>query len=429
MTLIEWLALNPETAVLSLLCIVLLIVAVFQAQNRKQFERRMLREQRALQNRIQEDAQARQESFNTLANMLARGSQSSEERIRQACDSMARTAQETQKLNRDIRESALQQQLLMQQALDEKLRQLQASNESRLDGIRATVDEKLQSTLQQRLGESFRQVSDQLERVYKGLGEMQTLAGNVGDLKRVLQNVTVRGAWGEARLEAIITENLSENQFLRNTAVEPGATERVEFAIVLPGKGEEHVLLPVDSKFPQADYDRLTQAAESADKQALDAARTALSRALTAEAKRISSKYIRPPHTTDFAVMFLPTEGLFAEAMHIPGLAEQLQRSYRVIPSGPTTFTALLTSLQMGFRTLAVEQRSAEVWQLLGQVRKEFLLFGESIEKTRRRLEQASTELDGAVSRSRSINRRLADVENPDSLIADAQTEESGENR
>lgn len=414
MSILEWIAINPDTTILVLLCAALAVVSILQARSRRQFERRMLREQRALIGRIQEEAQNRQESFGALAGMLSRSMQGSEERIRQASEMITHTAQETQTLGRDLRENALQQQIIMQNAIDERLRQLQSSNEARLDKISAAMDEKLQSTLQRRLGESFQQVSDQLERVYKGLGEMQSLAGNVGDLKRVLQNVTVRGAWGEARLEAIITENLSESQFLRNTAVEPGASERVEFAIVLPGRKDETILLPVDSKFPQADYERLTAAAQNADKQALEAARTALSRALLTEAKRISSKYIRPPHTTDFAVMFLPTEGLFAEAMHIPGLAEQMQRTLRVIPAGPTTFTALLTSLQMGFRTLAVEQRSAEVWKLLGNVRKEFLLFGDSIEKTRRRLEQASTELDGAVSRSRSISRRLSDVENPD---------------
>lgn len=414
MSVIEWIALHPDTAILLLLCIALGVIACVQAQGRRQFERRMIREQRALQARIQEEAQGRQESFGALAGMLSQSMQGSEERIRAASETIARTAQETQRLGRDIRENALQQQISMQNAIDERLRQLQSSNEARLDKISAAVDEKLQSTLNRRLGESFKQVSDQLERVYKGLGEMQNLAGNVGDLKRVLQNVTVRGAWGEARLEAIITETLSESQFLRNTTVEPGANERVEFAIVLPGSKDEQILLPVDSKFPQADYERLTAAAQEADKAALEAARTALGRALMTEAKRIATKYIRPPHTTDFAVMFLPTEGLFAEAMHIPGLAEQMQRTLRVIPAGPTTFTALITSLQMGFRTLAVEQRSAEVWKLLGNVRKEFLLFGESIEKTRRRLDQASSELDGALSRSRSINRRLADVENPD---------------
>lgn len=421
MSMLEWITLNAQTAILCALCIALLLITILQARSRRQFEKKLLREQRLLQSRIQEEAQTRQESFNTLAGLLSSSSRSSEERIRQASDTIMRTAQETQRLGRDIRENALQQQIDMQNMLDSRLQQLQASNEARLDKISAAVDEKLQSTLQQRLGESFKQVSDQLERVYKGLGEMHSLAGNVGDLKRVLQNVTVRGAWGEARLEAIITENLSESQFLRNTAVEPGASERVEFAIVLPGAKDEQILLPVDSKFPQADYERLTDAAQNADKQALDAARIALGRSLMTEAKRISSKYIKPPHTTDFAVMFLPTEGLFAEAMHIPGLAEQMQRTLRVIPAGPTTFTALLTSLQMGFRTLAVEQRTAEVWKLLGTVRKEFLLFGESIEKTRRRLEQASTELDSAVSRSRTLSRRLSDVENPDPTLIESE--------
>ncbi|MDO4740771.1 MAG: DNA recombination protein RmuC [Eubacteriales bacterium] len=414
MNMIEWIAINPDTTILLLLCAALVIVSCLQAASRRRFEKRMLREQKALQGRIAEEARSRQDSFGALAAMLSQSAQGNEERIRQASETMSRAAQETQRLNRDLRESALQQQIAMQNAIDERLRQLQASNEQRLEKINRTVDEQLQTALQKRLSESFRQVSDQLERVYKGLGEMQNLAGSVGDLRRVLQNVTVRGAWGEARLEALLTENLSESQFLRNTPVESGASERVEFAVLLPGTGEGRVLLPIDSKFPQADYERLTAAAQEADNAAIEAARTALGRALMTEAKRISSKYIRPPHTTDFAIMFLPTEGLFAEAMRMPGLAEQMQRTLRVIPAGPTTFTALLTSLQMGFRTLAVEQRSAEVWTLLGSVRKEFLLFGEAIEKTRRRLDQASSELDGALSRSRSINRRLADVENPD---------------
>lgn len=422
MSFVQWLALNTQTAVLAVMCALLVLILLYQEHARRCFERRMLREQRTLQSRIQDDGQTRQESFASLSAMLESSARSNEQRVQEAGRLMAETAEKTQKLNHDIRENALEQQLALQKTLDEKIKELQHSNEAKLDAIRASVDEKLQTTLQRRLGESFQQVSDQLERVYKGLGEMQNLAGSVGDLKRVLQNVTVRGAWGEARLEAIITQNLTESQFLRNTPVESGATERVEFAIVFPGNGGETVLLPVDSKFPQEDYDRLTQAAQDADKQAIEKARKELARALTAEAKRISTKYIRPPHTTDFAVMFLPTEGLFAEVMHIPGLAEEIQRTFRVIPAGPTTFTALLTSLQMGFRTLAVEQRSAEVWKLLGQVRRDFQSFGESIEKTRKRLEQASSELDGAASRSRTINRRLAGVENPDEIDDGGQT-------
>lgn len=410
----QWIAERPEAAAMLAFALIALVFSLFEASRFRRFERRMLREQRALLNRVQEEEKRRQESLGTLASVLSESSRASEERMRAASESVASMAAETRSLNRDVRESALRQQIDVREALDQKLKELQLSNEKKLDSIREAVDEKLQSTLQQRLGESFRQVSDQLERVYRGIGEMRTLAGSVGDLQRVLQNVTVRGAWGEARLESILKQNLSPSQYLANTAVEPGASERVEFAVVLPGGGQEQLLLPVDSKFPQADYERVVDAARLADKPALDAARASLSKALVTEAKRISTKYLRPPYTTDFAVMFLPTEGLFAEAMQYPGLSDAIQREQRVILAGPTTFTALLTSLQMGFRTLAVEKRSVEVWRLLGAVRKEFALFGESIEKTRRRLEQASTELDGAASRSRAINRRLTEADDPD---------------
>lgn len=397
-------------------CVGLAILSFLQIGGRKRLERRLLREIRLLQQRMSEGEQSRQDSFSTFSQVLLQSESSSEERIRRAVETLARTAQDTQALGQEMRENALKQQLALQEALDRKLTQLQASNAQKLEGIQRTVDEKLQTALQQRIGESFRQVSDQLERVYKGLGEMHTLAGSVGDLRRVLSNVAVRGAWGEARLSAIMEENLTEQQFRRNTTVEPGASERVEFALVLPGAEDSPILLPIDSKFPQADYERLLQACDSGDKTAVDNARSALGRVCLLEGKRIASKYIRPPYTTDFAIMFLPTEGLFAEVMRIPGLCDQLQRNHRVIPAGPTTFTALLTSLQMGFRTLAVEQRSAEVWKLLGQVRKDFAAFGSSIEKTRQRLEQATTELNGAVSRSHTITRRLADLESPEAV-------------
>ncbi len=422
MTLADWLSLHPETVLLGALIVALAVALVLGARSRRRFEKAMLRQQRALQNRIQEGEMARQAALDTLSGVLTESARQSEERIRAMGESLQASAAQTQQLSADLRERSLRQEMALQKTLDESLQRLQASNEARLDGIRAAVDEKLQTTLQQRLGESFKQVSDQLERVYKGLGEMQTLAGSVGDLKRVLTNVTVRGAWGEARLEAILRQNLTPAQYLANTSVEPGASERVEFAIRLPGAADEGVLLPVDSKFPQADYERLTEAASRGDAQALEAARAALGKALTVEARRIASKYIRPPYTTDFAILFLPTEGLFAEALALRGLADAIQREQRVILAGPTTFTALVTSLQMGFRTHAVEKRTAEVWQLLGLVRKEFQQFGESLDRTRRRLEQASTELDGAASRTRSINRRLAEVGS-----LDAPEAESGE--
>ena len=331
--------------------------------------------------------------------------------MRSAGESMSKAAGETAQLNKDIRESMFKQQIAMQTSMAEELRAIRASDEERLTKIEKLVDEKLQSSLQKRIGESFSMVSEQLERVYKGIGEMQSLAGSVGDLKRVLQNVSVRGAWGEARLEAILRENLTAGEYLTNTPVMPNTAERVEFAIRLPGSNDTPVLLPVDSKFPQADYEKLTEANEAGDAAQIEKCRNALARAIMIEAKRISDKYIHPPYTTDFAVMFLPTEGLFASVMTINGIADEMQRKYRVIPSGPTTFTALVTSLRMGFRTLAVEQRTTEIWELLGHVREEFYLFGESLDKARKRLEQASGELDGAANRTKAINKTLSDLD------------------
>ena len=307
--------------------------------------------------------------------------------------------------------------------LENRLRDLQADNGARLEEMRRTVDEKLHATLEQRLGESFRHVSERLEQVHRGLGEMQALASDVGDLKRVLTNVKTRGVFGEVQLAALLQDLLVAEQYQANVEVRPGSGERVEFAIRLPGRGHDRpVWLPIDAKFPREDYERLLVAQEQADAPAADAAGRALEARLKVEARTIRDKYLCPPDTTDFALMFLPTEGLYAEALRRAGLAEELQRSFRVVLAGPTTLTAILSSLQMGFRTLAVEQRSSEVWQLLGSVKAEFGKFGDVLAKAKDQIDRASSTLGQYQVRTRAIERRLRDVESlpdaPDPTVA-----------
>lgn len=298
----------------------------------------------------------------------------------------------------------------IRQTLEARLRDLQTDNASRLEQMRVTVDEKLHATLEQRLGESFRLVSDRLEQVHRGLGEMQALASDVGDLKRVLANVKTRGIWGEVQLSALLEQMLAPGQYATNVATVPGSSDRVEFAIRLPGR-DTAVWLPLDAKFPREDWERLQQALERADMAAAEESARALELRLRAEARRIRDKYLAPPHTTDFALMFLPTEGLYAEVVRRPGLVDALQRDHRVVVSGPTTLAALLNSLQMGFRTLAVEQRTSEVWKVLGAVKTEFGKFGDVLARTRQQLQTVSRSLDTAEVRSRAIVRTLREVE------------------
>lgn len=298
--------------------------------------------------------------------------------------------------------------------LDTRMETLRQANDRQLAEMRRTVDEKLTESLDKRLNESFAQVSQRLEQVYKGLGEMQSLAVGVGDLKKVLTNVKTRGIWGEMQLGSLLSAMLAPNQFAENVDVVPGSAERVEFAVRLPGKDADEVYLPIDSKFPQEDYLRLVEASQSGDAAAADLARKALVQRMKQEARRIATKYVRPPHTTDFAVMFLPIEGLYAEVVQTPELCESLQREHRVVIAGPSTFTALLNALQMGFRTLAIEKRSSEVWSLLGAVKAEFDKFGDVLEKTRQRLAQATESIDSAFTRTRAIQRRLGSVETPE---------------
>ncbi len=298
-------------------------------------------------------------------------------------------------------------------ALDQRLAAIQADNSARLEQMRLTVDEKLQSTLETRLGESFRLVSERLEQVHKGLGEMQNLATGVGDLKRVLGNVTTRGAWGEVQLENLLTQMLAPEQFERNVAT-TGTGERVEFAIKLPGQGSSPMWLPIDAKFPSETYQRLAVAAERGDLEGVETFARELETVIRTCAKTFSSKYLAPPATTDFGILFLATEGLYAEALRRPGLAESLQSQYRVILAGPTTFAAVLNSLQMGFRTLQIQQRSGEVWKTLGEVKAEFGKYSKVLDAIRKRLDQAVETVDQASVRTRAIESKLKRVETSD---------------
>ncbi|RUL69662.1 DNA recombination protein RmuC [Dyella choica] len=296
--------------------------------------------------------------------------------------------------------------------LETKLTAIQHDNAAKLEQMRATVDEKLQATLETRLGQSFKLVSERLEAVQRGLGEMQSLASGVGDLKRVLSNVKTRGILGEMQLAALLEQMLTPEQYAANVATAPGSDERVEFAIRLPGSDRDgQVWLPIDAKFPREDYERLLDAQQQADAEAMERAANALERRIRDEAKSIRGKYIAPPATTDFAILFLPTEGLYAEIIRRPGLFDSLQREQRIIVAGPTTLSAILNSLQMGFRTLAIQQRSSEVWQLLGAVKNEFGKFGDVLKMVRKKLDEASKHIDNTAVRTRAIERKLRDVE------------------
>ena len=298
--------------------------------------------------------------------------------------------------------------------VEERLTSLQEDNGKKLEQMRATVDEKLHATLEQRLGQSFQLVSERLELVHKGLGEMQTLASGVGDLKKVLTNVRARGAWGEIQLATLLEQILTKEQYLENVVTKKGSNDRVEFAIRLPGQsgtdGAE-VLLPIDAKFPIEDYQRLLDAQDRSDPDAIEDAQKQLQRQIKVAARNIKDKYLDPPNTTDFGLMFLPIEGLYAEVLRAPGLCESIQREHRVVMTGPTTLAAILNSLQMGFRTLAIEQRSSEVWALLGAVKTEFGKFGDILEKTHKKLQEASNTIDDASRKSRTIERKLRQVQ------------------
>ncbi|MGS0742051.1 DNA recombination protein RmuC [Glaciimonas sp. GG7] len=312
-----------------------------------------------------------------------------------------------------LTESNAQRMTEIRTTLEAKIKDLQIDNGLRLEEMRKTVDEKLHATLEKRLGESFQIVSDRLEKVHQGLGEMQQLAIGVGDLKRVLTNVKTRGTWGEVQLEMLLEQVLTPEQYAKNVETVPGSGERVEFAIKLPGNddGNTPVWMPIDAKFPKEQYERLSDAADRADAEGVALAGRELERAVRSEAKTIAEKYLSPPLTTDFAILFLPTEGLYAEVMRRPGLADDLQRIHRISIAGPSTLSALLNSLQMGFRTLALEKRSSEVWQVLGAVKTEFGKFGDVLAATKLNLERAVKNIDQAEVRSRQMAKKLKTVE------------------
>ncbi len=301
----------------------------------------------------------------------------------------------------------------VRETMEKQLAQLQESNAAKLDEMRKTVDEKLQTTLEARLGESFKQVADRLEQVHKGLGEMQTLAQGVGDLKHLLTNVKTRGIFGEAQLEALLEQVFAAEQYAAQVCTRPGTRNTVDFAIRLPGRSAqgEPLWLPIDAKFPNEDYERLLDAQQRADPIAAELAGKALESRIWLEARSIEEKYIEPPHTTDFAILFLPTEGLYAEVLRRPDLMQGLQRRHRIVLAGPTTLLAILNSLQMGFRTLALEKRSSEVWQVLGAVKAEFTKFGDVLSKVKAQTQTVLNTLDQAQTRSNVMHRALRQVE------------------
>jgi DNA recombination protein RmuC len=409
--------------VMSAAAVILLILLVRRKEvNPQEFYTTLEKQQERIEHMVRDEfVRNRQES----AGSARQSRQEIGTILKSSSDSQLRQMSEVAGMQKDQLDSFSKQLLALTQlnedkleslrkAIETQLRAMQEDNSRKLEQMRSVVDEKLQSTLEKRLGESFKQVSERLEQVYKGLGEMRSLATGVGDLKKVLTNVKSRGTWGEIRLSHILEQILTPDQYEINVATKKGSNERVEFAIKLPGQGadkEKVVWLPIDSKFPQEDYQRLLDAQEAADKVQAEISVKNLETRVKAEAKAIRQKYIDPPNTTDFGIMFLPVEGLYAEVLRRPGLCDSLQRDYRIVVTGPTTLAALLNSLQMGFRTLAIEKRSSEVWELLGAVKTQFSKFGEVLAKTKKKLQEASNTIDQAEVRTRVISRKLSKVQ------------------
>ena len=387
---------NDILAIVILVCVVLQLLAMGALYLRQGNDRDSAERQ---ERRLKEDlAAAREEAAGA-----ARG-------LRDEVSTTLKTLSELQKNTLD---GLAGQMARLGQTVEQRLEKLQADNGQKLEQMRQTVDEKLQGTLEKRLGESFKLVSERLEQVHKGLGEMQSLALGVGDLKKVLTNVKTRGIWGEVQLGNLLDQMLTPDQYLANAVCRPGSSERVEFVVRMPGRGDgdEEVWLPIDAKFPREDYERLLDAADRADAEAVEEASRALEQRVKLFARDIATKYINPPRTTDFAILFLPTEGLYAELLRRPGLADQLQRDWRVNLCGPTTLGALLNSLQMGFRSLAIQKRSSEVWQVLGAVKTEFGKYGEVLDKVQKKLNEASNTIDEVSRRKRVIDSKLRSVD------------------
>ncbi|HYG06752.1 MAG TPA: DNA recombination protein RmuC [Stenotrophomonas sp.] len=426
---------SAETLLLAgLLCavIVLQLVALLRRQTHQPLEQALREEQRHGRGELREQLEgaARQQDarLEIFARQLGDLSTRTDQRLdllREALGEDARRAREeagqiqqrfAEQLGLRLTElTQRNEQRLgeMRHTLEQQLQALQADNAGKLEQMRATVDEKLQTTLNTRLDASFKLVSERLEQVQRGLGEMQQLATGVGDLKRVLTNVKTRGGWGEVQLDNILEQTLTQDQYARSVRVRPDSAEAVDFAVRLPGRGQDDVpvWLPIDCKFPREDYERLVDAQEQGDQDLVLATGSQLERAIRVQAKSMGDKYIVPPHTTDFAVMFLPTEGLYAETIRRPGLVDLLQREHRVVVAGPTTVTALLNSLQMGFRTLAIEKRSSEVWGLLGAVKSEFGKFAGILEKAEKQIHTVGKSLGDASRKTRTIERKLRGVE------------------
>lgn len=422
MTTIEMILLG--TNALTLLFLILLFLRKPQSSTAPKLEQQLITLEKSLErlerSMREEFASNRQEAGNTATQSREELHQSFHRMNQNVIASMNQLSNQQKNLLDSFAKQLAELTQMNEQKLDrvkttveERLTLLQEDNGKKLEQMRQTVDEKLHATLEQRLGDSFKLVSDRLELVHKGLGEMQSLASGVGDLKRVLTNVKTRGSLGEIQLENILEQILTIEQYEKNIATKKGSNDRVEFAIKLPSKEDQqaHVLLPIDSKFPLEDYQRLQEAEESGNQLLIQEALKNLENRIKLEAKTIRDKYIDPPHTTDFALLFLPIEGLYAEVLRRPGLWELLQREYRVVITGPTTLSALLNSLQMGFRTLAIQKRSSEVWQVLGAVKTEFGKFGDILDKTQKKLQEASNTIESASVRSRAIERRLRSVE------------------
>ncbi|HNX28031.1 MAG TPA: DNA recombination protein RmuC [Syntrophomonadaceae bacterium] len=367
----------------------------------------------SLLNRIHQNAALQNEQLESFSKQLGNLTYTNEQRL----ETVRKTINEqldafSRQLN-SLTQSNEQKIETVRKTLEEQLKFLQEDNSKKLELMRATVDEKLHATLEKRLGESFQLVSERLELVHKGLGEMQVLAAGVGDLKKVMTNVKTRGVWGEIQLANILEMILTPEQYALNVVTKQGSNDRVEFAIRLPGRGEagEEVWLPIDAKYPLEDYLRFIDACEEGNNLAAAESGKQMEVKIKAQAKYISDKYLDPPHTTDFAILFLPTESLYAEVVRRPGLMEELQQKYRVNITGPSTMAAFLNSLSLGFKTLAIEKRSSEVWMLLGEVKNEFSQFGDILDKTRKKLQEASNHIDRAATRTRAIERKLRDVQ------------------
>ncbi len=402
---------------LILILLILLIVLVIFFRVRKPADRSKLLEQ-SLRDEFRLAREESSKGSRELREEIGTSQKSSTETLVKTISEMGKAQTEglerVAKRIKDLTESNETRIERVRGTINDQLKSLRESNEKKLDQMRQTVDEKLQNTLEKRLGESFKLVSERLELVHKGLGEMQNLATGVGDLKRVLTNVKIRGTWGEAQLASLLEQFLSPEQYEKNVATKRGGSERVEFAIKLPGKDKDSdkpVYLAIDSKFPQEDYQRLLEAQEQANPELVEKSSKALEICIKEEARDIRNKYINPPMTTDFAIMFLPTESLFAEILRRPGITDSIQKQYRVIVTGPTTCAALLNSLQIGFRTLAVEKRTAEIWKILGAVKNEFDKFGGVLSKVKKQLNTATNTIGDTEHRTKQMARKLREVE------------------